>query len=91
MTRQRTYQEATRIVDELSVYLDYQNDEREEALNALGTLVHYPDYIDDQLFDLAVKELEDALNDYRENWEMIETERQVTIVDVTLVEKTNGD
>lgn len=90
MTRQRTYQEASKIIDELQAYL-LQSHEYEEALDALCSLVQYPDYINDQLFDLAVKELEDALNDYKENWEIVTTKQQVTIREVRLVEKTNGN
>ncbi len=82
-----SYEEVIDIVDQVETYLEYQCDSRQEALSLLCQLLSYPDYIDSDLYDLAVQEAQAALKDFEENWIIVKTPKTVTITEVDLVEK----
>lgn len=71
LLKERDLDEVREAADDLEEYLRYENDERQEALVAACDLVNYPDYISDELWNLACKEVIEALQWYRENMEVV--------------------
>ena len=74
------YKQALDLVEQLSQYLQYEDmNERSECLELLAGLVHYPDYVDDELYCQIVKQLEQELEYYKNNTEIVEREQTETI------------
>lgn len=67
------------IYTELSEYLSLDSPTSEtEAFDAICELLVHPDYINGDLLEIALKEAKEKLKEYKDNYEVIETEKVFT-------------
>ena len=63
-----------KIVEDLEEYLELQYDEVTEACYKMIELLYYLPHISENLYVTLEKELESQLEDYKQNWKIVEEE-----------------
>ena len=77
------------ICTELNEYLLLDGPTSEtEAFESICNLLVHPDYISDELLAIAVKEAEEKLKEYKDNYEITETEEVFTRKVIRLEHRT---
>ena len=78
---------AMELSGKLAVYTNLMADSYQEAIDTMCQLSRYSDYLSAQLYSALVIEMERALKNFEENYEIVEEERTVTHTVVELREK----
>lgn len=66
------YVEVMKICEQLKEYADLENDELGEVCRIMIDLAGYISYVSDEFYNALIKEIEDKLEFFKENTEIVE-------------------